>query len=142
MKISGFPIHGEFKSQFFPDERLVISEITGPWNVELVQAWGKSIEPLFDQLDPKAANGAIAHHHVSILNTPQAVDLHRAIIKKGVNRYGLVAIASVVAPGVEGASLAEKLLANVYSGVVEHQIFSCPEEARVWMKAKLAPQGQ
>ena len=137
MKV-GFPIHGDYVSRVSVSDRIVVSDITGPWNFELVVEWGKTVELLFQQLDRTCRNGAIAHHHISILNTGEAVDHHRKIIAKGVKTYGLIAVASVVALDVEGSGFASLLLDKVYGPVVDHQIFTNYSDAYTWLMTKLS----
>ncbi|UUZ49455.1 hypothetical protein LP420_03915 [Massilia sp. B-10] len=74
---SAFRPHGKFATRV--DGRLIISEVTGPWNKELVQYWGQRCLP---EATLVAAGGpwvGIAIIHESMLCPPDALAVLRRI---------------------------------------------------------------
>lgn len=132
----GFRPHGEFTIQV--DGPLLLTDITGPWNRELVEYWGKLCYAPARALSDAGPYVGIAIIHESMLCTPDALELLRQIVLYSATRLRCIAHVIVAAPSVEGRDFLESTFARIYDGVVEHRIFYTVEEARAWSLALLA----
>lgn len=136
---SAFRPHGKFATRV--DGRLIISEVTGPWNKELVQYWGRRCLP---EATLVAAGGpwvGIAIIHESMLCPPDALAVLRRIAAHSASALQCAAHVIVAGPEVDGRDFLEPIFARVYEGLVEHAIFYTFDEARAWSLALLAARG-
>ncbi len=133
---SPFRAHGTFLSRV--EGRLIISDVTGPWNKELVEQWALEAGPVARQLGPHIG---IAVIHGSMLCTPEALLVLRQAARHARASLACVAHAIVAAPSVEGRDFVEPNFIRAYDGVLPLAIFYTLDEARAWALARLAEQG-
>jgi hypothetical protein len=63
--------HGEFACHV--DGRLIVSDVVGPWNLELVQAWAAELHRHASLMTPGPHVGiAIVHGSILCLRTPSS----------------------------------------------------------------------
>jgi len=133
---SSFRPHGAFHTRV--EGRLIISEVTGPWNKELVQYWGQRCLPEATLLAESGPWVGIAVIGESMLCPPDALAMLRRIVAHSASHLQCIAHVIVAGPEVDGRDFLEPIFARVYEGLVEHAIFYTFEEARAWSLALLA----
>jgi len=130
-----FSKHGAFTLSV--DGRLLVVEVEGPWNLELIHSYGMETQPIAEEM---ARTGpwvliSIAKH--SALFTPEAIEALRQTAVTHVRRMGRIATAYVVAPAVEGYRLVDAIFESVYRGVCEVAVFETRAEAEAWAHEQL-----
>ena len=134
--MSEFSEHGAFTLSV--DGRLLVVEVEGPWNLELIHSYGEETRPVAEEM---ARTGpwvliSIARH--SALFTPEAIDALRQTALTHVRRLGRIATAYVVDPTVEGYRLVDGIFESVYRDVCAVAVFETRAEAEAWAHEKLA----
>ena len=124
---SAFPAHGDFLTRV--DGRLIISDVTGPWNKELVEEWACAAHPVAKGVGPHVG---IAIIHGSMLCTPDALLVLRRSAEYAARGLECVAHAIVAAREVEGRDFVESSFIKAYEGVLPLAIFYTLDEARQW----------
>jgi hypothetical protein len=133
---SSFRPHGAFHTRV--EGRLIISQVTGPWNKELVCYWGQRCLPEATVLAASGPWVGIAVIAESMLCPPDALAMLRRIAGHSATHLRCIAHVIVAGPEVDGRDFLEPMFARVYEGLVEHAIFYTFEEARAWSLALLA----
>ena len=133
---SAFRSHGEFLTRV--DGRLLISDVTGPWNKELVEEWASASGPVARGVGPHVG---IAIIHGSMLCTPEALEVLRNCAAYAARSLECVAHGIVAAKDVEGRDFVESSFFRAYEGVLPLAIFYTIEEARQWAYGLLDAQG-
>ncbi len=116
----------------------MISEITGPWNKELVEQWAIGSNPVARELGPHVG---IAVIHASMLCTPDALHVLRRAAEYAASALACVAHVIVAGKEVEGRDFVESSFIRTYAGVLPLAIFYDLEAARAWSLETLAQQG-
>lgn len=130
-----FRPHGKFTTRV--DGRLIVSEVTGPWNKELVEYWGTCCLPAARELAASGPWVGIAVIRESMLCPPDALAVLRGIVAHSATRLHCAAHVIVAGADVDGRDFLEPIFARVYEGLVEHAIFYTFDEARAWSLALL-----
>jgi hypothetical protein len=133
---SPFRAHGKFLSRV--EGRLMISDVTGPWNKELVEQWALGANPVARQL---GVHVGIAVIHGSMLCTPEALLVLRQAARHAATALACVAHVIVADKSVDGRDLVEPSFIRAYDGVLPLAIFYTLDDARVWSLARLAEHG-
>ena len=115
----------------------MVSEVTGPWNKELVQDWGQSCYPEAKRLSQAGPYVGIALIRESMLCPPDAIQALRHIVHLSAARLRCIAHVIVADPSVDGRDFLEPVFARVYEGLIEHAIFYDMDAARAWSLALL-----
>ncbi len=131
-----FRAHGQTSSQ--ADGRLILTDVTGPWNKELVDEWGRAAYALVKPMGPHVG---IALIHGSMLCTPDALAEMRRSAKYAATSLQCVGHAIVADKTVDGRDLVDISFIRAYEGVLPLGIFYTLAEARAWALALLAEQG-
>lgn len=129
---SHFQAHGEYLTRV--DGRLIISDVTGPWNKEFVEQWALAAGPVAKGVGPHVG---IAVIHGSMLCTPDALLALRSSAEYGAHHLDCVAHAIVADKAVEGRNFVESSFYNAYQGVLPLSIFYTLDDARIWANALL-----
>ena len=132
---SAFRPHGTFATHV--EGRLMVSEITGPWNKELVEYWGEQCYPAAQLLSASGPYVGIAVIRASMLCPHDAMESLRRIVRHSATRLHCIAHVIVADASVDGRDFLEPVFARIYEGVVAHAIFYTLEEARAWSLALL-----
>ncbi len=138
-QIIKFRPHGEFKLRL--EGRVLVSDILGPWNLELVDAWMKEAHPMVKAL---AATGPHVHLTVitgSLLCTPDALDRLAEVIVYTTLKMQCVGNPVVAAADVEGRALFEQMYARIYDGSPPRGLFLDYATAKAWSLELLAERG-
>jgi hypothetical protein len=137
--MSGFRPHGEYKLRL--EGRVLISELVGPWNLELVNTWMKAAHPIVKQL---AATGPHVHMTIvtgSLLCTPEALDRLAEVIVYTTAQMQCIGNPVVAAADVEGRALFELMYARIYDGSPPRGLFFDYASAKAWSLQLLADKG-
>ena len=116
----------------------MISEITGPWNKELVEQWALESNPVAKSL---GTHIGIAFIHGSMLCTPDALLVLGRAADHAARALDCVAHVIVADKTVEGRDFVESSFIRTYNGVLPLAIFYTLDEARAWSLARLAELG-
>lgn len=136
---SAFRPHGKFSTHV--EGRLMVSDITGPWNKELVEYWGLYCYPAAKALSDSGPFVGIAIIRNSMLCPPDALAALGRVVRHSATKLHCIAHVIVADAGVDGRDFLEPVFARIYEGVVEHAIFYKIEEARAWSLALLRDRG-
>lgn len=133
---SSFRPHGNFLSRV--EGRLMITDITGPWNKELVEQWALASNPIAKNL---GLHVGIAVIHGSMLCTPEALLVLRRAAGHAAGALGCIAHVIVADKTVEGRDFVESSFIRTYEGVLPLAFFYTLDEARAWSLARLEAHG-
>lgn len=136
---TAFRPHGKFTTHV--EGRLIVSEVTGPWNKELVEFWGARCLPDAKALGASGPWVGIAVIRESMLCPPSAIDSLRRIAQYSGAKLNCLAHVIVADASVDGRDFLEPAFARIYEGAVEHAIFYTFDEARAWSLALLRSKG-
>lgn len=136
---TAFRPHGKFSIAV--DGQLMITEVTGPWNKELVEYWAHQCYPQAKALSAAGPYAGIAVISESMLCPPDAMETLREIVLFSATRLRCIAHVIVADPSVDGRGFLDSTFARIYDGVVDHRVFDTLEEARAWSLARLAQEG-
>ena len=139
MQNSIFVPHGQFSIRI--QGQVVISEIHGPWNLEMMSAWGKSIGPIAQALSATGPVGSVGIYHHSLLTSPDSLVLLAKMLRFSVAHYRVVCTADVYDASVEGYMLGKRIFKSVYEGSVPNQSFTALPEAIIWVNQCLDAEG-
>ncbi|MES3024297.1 MAG: hypothetical protein V4857_22240 [Pseudomonadota bacterium] len=134
-----FQAHGEFKIRL--DGRLLVSELHGPWNKELVEQWMKEANPVAKSLAETGPHIALTIITGSLLCTPEAIDMLAQVVRHTAARLKCIGNLVVAAPGVEGRALFKPMYARIYGNDLPHGLFADYESGKAWALAILAAKG-
>lgn len=134
-----FTPHGEFKA--YVDGRIIVSEVTGPWNRELVLTWANEMFVYGKQLSASGPYVGIAVIRESMLCPPDALDALRNAISYGTKKLGCVGNILVAAADVEGRKLLLPSYEKLYDDATPHRIYYDFDKARAWALELLAARG-
>lgn len=132
---SPFRPHGEFKTHV--DGRLIVSDVVGPWNREMVEAWAAELHQRA-KLMPPGPHVGIAIVHESILCPPDAFELMGKVIKYAARNLGSLGTIIVADSTVEGRDFMEPSFAKMYRDITPHRFFSDYASAKDWALELLA----
>ncbi|OYU45804.1 MAG: hypothetical protein CFE44_05595 [Burkholderiales bacterium PBB4] len=136
MHKSIFVPHGEFKIR--TEGQVIISEIHGPWNVEMMRAWGQSFAPVAQALCVSGPVGSIGAYSHSLLTSPDSIALLGKLLRYGVEHYQVACTADVYDASVEGYVLGPRIFKSVYEGVVPSRSFARLADAVSWVNTVLS----
>jgi len=139
MQTLNFIPHGEYKLRL--EGRVLISELVGPWNLELVNNWMKAAHPIVKTL---ASTGPHVHMTIvtgSLLCPPEALDRLAEVIVYTTAHMRCVGNPVVAAADVEGRALFELMYARIYEGSPPRGLFLDYESAMTWSLALLGDHG-
>ncbi len=134
-----FQQHGEFSIHV--EGRIIVSDVLGPWNRELVDNWSRQGYPLVKAL---AASGPYVGINIirgSMLCTPDAFDAMRAVVEYATAKLRCVGNMIVADANVEGRELLLGTYARLYEGLVPNQFFHDIDGARACALSMLAEHG-
>lgn len=125
-----FPAHGS--ASYRTEGRLLIADIDGPWNLELIQQYHVEMRPFIDQLARDGPWGLLIVIHRAAACPPDALALIRkgAIAQSQSSRRACAAY--VIAPGVPGYRIMDRFWRGIYEGVHSFEIFGELDAAIRW----------
>ncbi len=131
-----FRAHGKFT--FRVDGQVIVSDVTGPWNKELVEAWGQEVYPTAKGLAAIGPNAGIAIVHESMLCPPDALASLKLLVQYSATKLNCVSHCIVATRDTAGRDLLQATFARIYEGIVAYQLFDNLDEAMAWSQAQLA----
>ncbi|MFZ6742361.1 hypothetical protein ACO0LC_03975 [Undibacterium sp. JH2W] len=135
---TAFPPHGQFK--IYLEGRILVTEVSGPWNVELVRQWGAAVRPYSLQLMHGGPWAGLAIIKKSMLSTPEGMEELGRITANGVTTFACIANVVVATPDVAGRGVVESAFKRIYEGVCAYAFFDEADEARQWLHELLGKQ--
>lgn len=137
--VTRFQPHGEFTA--YVDGRLIVSDVQGPWNRELVDKWAAEMYVLVTQLRRSGPHVGLAILRGSMLCTPDALVAMARALQYGTAKGGCIGNAVVADAGVEGRALMLDTYDKLYDERAPHRFFYDVDSARAWALSLLAAQG-
>ena len=130
---SRFAAHGDFSIRTEGD--VLCYEVTGPFNLEWVQALGEARRRIVEQWKPQRRVGAIVHWKHSALMSPQALAAYEAGFAQFKQKArGPIALAWVADADVEGMRLLSQHFQSIFTtNETNYRLFEQPEPARAWV---------
>jgi hypothetical protein len=129
---SGFRPHGRFK--VWTDGQLLISEMTGPWNRELVEYWAAQALQLTGEFSNERPYIAITTVYESILCPADAMERIAKAIEYSHTHLPCLANVVVAAEDVDGRGLVK----SAYQRIGLENFFTELESAKDWAQKTLA----
>lgn len=131
-----FTPHGSFR--LHRDGQLIVVEAAGPWNLELIQRYAAEVLPVVHEIARDGPWAAVVLVKDSVLFTNEAAEALREAGFRTAKGAGRVAVAYVIPPEVEGASLAPTFIRRIYEGLTPWAIFTDLPPAMAWLAERLA----
>lgn len=138
--MSRFTPHGEMSARLAG--RVLHFEVTGPFNVEMVEAVIRAYRPLLQQLADGGPYGHISVFHRSMLATPDTLRALDELLGEW-RRSGLAPVANAYVAGadVEGRNIMMPMFAKVFSDFSQFRDFRRIDEAEAWVTDALRSAG-
>lgn len=130
-----FKPHGTFKLR--SEGQILIQDVDGPWNEEMVAIWAPALRPYAEMLDAQGPWAAMVVFHGSLLTSPAAIQRMRKSISYSARTYRAVAYAAAAGPEVEGHSLASRVLGPVFDGLTPFECFDTVTAAQAWLQGRV-----
>ncbi|MCU6435571.1 hypothetical protein LPB67_17470 [Undibacterium sp. Jales W-56] len=124
--------HGSF--EIYTDGQVLVSEVTGPWNTELVVDWLGAVLPMIQELAFQGPWGTVAIIKNSLLCPKEALQLLTDRARIAVDQYRMVGSVYVAAPDVDGRHFIEPVYAKFYQGICPIQFFDRYPDALAWVR--------
>lgn len=125
-----FQPHGKFS--LYRDGNILVTQLIGPWNIELIQAWAKATVPYTSEMQTLGTWGAVAIITESMLCPADAMEALRKSVAYSVRRLGCVSHCIVAKPDVAGRGIIEPVFKRVYEGLCASSFFDDYESAKLW----------
>ena len=130
-----FSQHGTFSNR--TEGQLLISEVEGPWNIELVSNWTKDSTPHALSLSQRGPWIFVVVIHGSMLCPLDALAEMRRIVQYAAGHLGVIANLLVADPSTEGYDFMNLQYAKIYSDLNYYQRFTGLEEAKSFAQGML-----
>jgi hypothetical protein len=100
MAFGTFSPHGTFHIRL--EGQILVQEVGGPWNLEMVNVWASSLLPYAHQLEARGRWSALVVFEGSLLTSPDAIQRMRQFVNYSTQSFCEVACAAAASPEVEG----------------------------------------
>jgi hypothetical protein len=137
--VAPFQPHGAFKVRL--DGRIIVSDVTGPWNREAVRDWVREIHKVAVVLNASGPHVGLALVRESLLCPPDALAAMGQAIAYATANLQCVGNGIVADATVEGRELLQGTYARIYEGTAPHRFFHDIEGAKLWALQLLAQHG-
>lgn len=134
-----FAPHGSM--QFSVQGQVLIAQIGGPWNVELVQAYQQAIQPYVQTLAAQGPWALVIDVHGEAICPPEALELIRQGAERQHKESRRACTSYVIRPEVPGAHLMAGMWRRLYAGILPFEAFATLDEALAWSQQQLAQGG-
>ena len=128
-----FQAHGKFS--LYRDGNILVTEVIGPWNAELIKAWAKAAIPYSLEMQAIGVWGAVAIITESMLCSPDALQALRKNVAYSVQRLGCISHVIVATADVAGRGVVEPAFQKVYEGLCASNFFYDYESAQQWTQS-------
>lgn len=129
---SQFKPHGNFSLR--TEGQIIVQQVQGPWNLEMVEEWNKALTPLGYALDKSGYFAAVIDFKESAMSTPDAVARMRRVVESSVKFLKPAAHAVVAGPDVEGYLLVRTVMSRVFQDLTPYAFFDALEPALQWLQ--------
>lgn len=133
-----FPSHGQYS--IYRDGCILVTEVVGPWNFELVDEWSKAAIPFCIEMHESGPWVAVAIASQSMLATPDAMTALRKIVRISVAEFNCRAHVVVANREVDGRGVVEGVFEKAYEGLCASGFFDDYQSAKEWAIALLTQQ--
>lgn len=130
-----FRVHGSV--DFHRDGQILIADIGGPWNIELIDLYRQRIAEYVPALAEGGVWGLILIIHGAALCPPDAIEGIRQGVREQAEKWKRVCTSYVIAPEVIGHRVMDRVWRGIYEHIMPVGIFDTLEEALHWTLAKL-----
>ena len=121
-----FRPHGRFK--VWTEGQLLLTEVTGPWNRELVDYWAQQALDLVTEFSPERPYVAITTIYESILCPADAIERIAQAVQRSRTNLPCLANVIVVAKDVDGCDIVKQ----TYQRIGLEHIFEDFDNAKSW----------
>lgn len=128
--------HGNFTT--YIDDQVLVSEVRGQWNIELLDAWFNAMMPHIEEISAKGLWGTVGVMHDSLLCSREALETLAYRAQIAVDKRHLVCSAFVAKQDVEGRNFIEPVYEKFYKGVCPIQFFDNYGDAKAWVVQQCA----
>jgi hypothetical protein len=126
-----FRPHG--KADLRIEGQLIIVDLEGPWNAELVELIHERVADLKATLTANGKWGLLINVSYSLLCPLETFDTIRRSVLEDAEHNGHAAVAFVAARSVEGRGLLEAWYCKFYEGICPAAFFETLDEAKRWI---------
>jgi|CXWL01.1.fsa_nt_gi hypothetical protein len=130
-----FEPHGQVEAHL--EGRILITNLVGPFNVELIRHWIHLSMPLTQQLGLELPCGSISIVHRSMLSSPDAFDLLGKTLRHFSHTLYGVASACVADATVEGRNMIETTYMRQQARNLPQRFFYDLPSARAWVEEQI-----
>lgn len=130
-----FKPHGKFL--LYRDGNILVTDITGPWNIELIKSWAKAAIPYSLEMQTSGVWGAVAIMTESMLCPPDAMQALRRNVAYSVQNLGCISHCIVANTDVLGRGIVEPAFQRVYEGLCASNFFYDYESAKLWTQSQI-----
>ncbi len=131
-----FQPHGEFKSRV--EGQVLVAHCWGSWNIEMHQESARLSKPLVEELTKGGSWGCITVVHESMVTSLAVLEAGREAVASLPENSGLVALAWVLTPDLEGYSFLYKRYESMYADLLATKIFDNLSAAQYWIEGVIA----
>jgi hypothetical protein len=131
-----FRPHG--KADFRIEGQLILIDLEGPWNAELVEQIHERLAGLKATLTANGKWGLVFIISNSLLCPLETLDTIRRSVLDDAAHNGHAAVGVVAARSVEGRGLLEAWYCKLYEGICPVAFFETLDEAKCWIAPYLA----
>ena len=134
--LCNFKPHGQL--QIHRDCQILVSEIAGPWNIELLELMRNALTPYAAELRKNGRGGCITIITESMLSSPEAMIMLRKLVKSGVENFDFAGQAIIAEKNVIGRGLVEPIFYPAYKNQCPFQFFYDYDAAKFWLTELVA----
>ncbi|CAM8663907.1 hypothetical protein MCEMIEM13_01990 [Comamonadaceae bacterium] len=116
---------------------MLIAHMHGDWNAEMRTLIAGQLKAQVPALNAAGPWGIVNHLHDTLVFGPDIYAQTRADYANRPADSNLRAVAFVIAPHVEGASLLRNRFETLLDGVITSRVFSDSQSAKLWMQEQL-----
>ena len=116
---------------------MLIAHMHGDWNAEMRALIAAQMKAQVPTLNAAGPWGIINHMHDTLVYGPEIYAQTRADYANRPSGSRLKAVAFVIAPHVEGASLLRSRFDTLLDGVIASRVFSDSQSAKDWIQTQL-----
>lgn len=130
-----FPAHGSFTTRI--DGQLLLVDVLGPWNAELVAHYQKELDAVAARLAAAGRWAVVVQVFSCALFTPDAMGAMQWKAEVQARTLQRAATAFVIAPEIEGAGIIAPALHRVYAPSQPFALLAEVPPALAWARAQL-----
>lgn len=112
---------------------LLVLELEGPWNAELMQQTRQDVRSLKASLPEKAKWGLLVVFSHSLLCSFDSIDVIRNNVQEDARHQGHAAVGFVAARSVEGRGLVDDIFRRIYDGICPMAFFESIDDGKAWV---------